>query len=44
MDEEESNEESIYSDEWIDQSVDDDELSATEAGFMQGYIESYTED
>ena len=33
--------ESIYSERVRDQLVEDDELSPLEAGFMQGYEESY---
>ena len=32
-------EETIYCDQWIDESLDDDELSSAEAAFMQGYNE-----
>ncbi len=32
------NEEDIYTDEGIDSSLDDDEISASEEGFMQGYL------
>ena len=34
--------ESIYSEQVRDQLVEDDELSPTEAAFMQGYDEAYT--
>ena len=33
--------ESIYSEKVRDQLMDDDEISAMEAGFMQGYDEAY---
>ena len=32
------NEEDIYTNEGIDSSLDDDEISASEEGFMQGYL------
>ena len=37
-------EENVYNDEWVDQGVENDEISGAEAGFMQGFIESYIED
>ncbi len=35
----ENKEENIYSDEVVEEKVDDDELDPEEAGFMQGYNE-----
>jgi hypothetical protein len=37
-------EEDVYSEEWVETGLDDDELSSGEAGFMQGYIDSLDEE
>jgi hypothetical protein len=37
-------EENIYLDSAIAKGLDEDALSASEAGFMRGYIEAYAED